>query len=96
MIAMQYSFVLLADYDMAIIDRRIRDKGPLLDGFPRPAHSYALHRCQKASTMSSSSRAMSCGGRARPAPTGRLSTSPDKSPTTRRPMPRATEQILNK
>lgn len=35
MIAMQYSFVLPADYDMAIIDRRIREKGPLLDGFPR-------------------------------------------------------------
>ena len=34
MIAMQYSFVLPADYNMAIIDRRIRDKGPLLDGFP--------------------------------------------------------------
>ena len=33
MIAMQYSFVLPADYDMAIIDRRIREKGPLLDGF---------------------------------------------------------------
>ncbi|PKR53989.1 DUF4865 family protein [Thalassospira marina] len=35
MIAMQYSFSLPADYDMEIIDRRIRDKGPLLDGFPR-------------------------------------------------------------
>ncbi|MBP2308216.1 DUF4865 family protein [Azospirillum melinis] len=35
MIAMQYSFVLPADYDMAIIDRRIREKGPLLDCFPR-------------------------------------------------------------
>ncbi len=35
MIAMQYSFSLPADYDMAIIDRRIREKGPLLDGFPR-------------------------------------------------------------
>jgi hypothetical protein len=35
MIAMQYSFVLPADYDMGIIDRRIREKGPLLDGFPR-------------------------------------------------------------
>lgn len=35
MIAMQYSFTLPADYDMTIIDRRIRDKGPLLDGFPR-------------------------------------------------------------
>jgi hypothetical protein len=35
MIAMQYGFTLPADYDMTIIDRRIRDKGPLLDGFPR-------------------------------------------------------------
>ena len=35
MIAMQYGFTLPADYDMSIIDRRIRDKGPLLDGFPR-------------------------------------------------------------
>jgi hypothetical protein len=34
MIAMQYSFTLPADYDMAIIDRRITEKGPLLDGFP--------------------------------------------------------------
>jgi hypothetical protein len=34
MIAMQYSFTLPADYDMSIIDRRIRDKGPLLDNFP--------------------------------------------------------------
>jgi hypothetical protein len=34
MIAMQYSFVLPADYDMTIIDRRIREKGPLLDNFP--------------------------------------------------------------
>lgn len=34
MIAMQYRFVLPADYDMQIIARRIRDKGPLLDGFP--------------------------------------------------------------
>ena len=35
MISMQYSFALPADYDMAIIDRRIHDRGPLLDGFPR-------------------------------------------------------------
>lgn len=35
MIAMQYGFTLPADYDMGIIDRRVRDKGPLLDGFPR-------------------------------------------------------------
>jgi hypothetical protein len=34
MIAMQYSFTLPADYDMSIIDRRIHDKGPMLDGFP--------------------------------------------------------------
>jgi len=34
MFAMQYSFVLPADYDMSIIHRRIRDKGPVLDGFP--------------------------------------------------------------
>ena len=34
MIAMQYGFTLPADYDMSIVDRRVRDKGPLLDGFP--------------------------------------------------------------
>jgi len=34
MIAMQYRFPLPADYDMAIIDRRIADKGHLTDGFP--------------------------------------------------------------
>jgi hypothetical protein len=34
MIAMQYRFRLPADYDMAIIDRRIADKGNLTDGFP--------------------------------------------------------------
>jgi hypothetical protein len=34
MLAMQYSFVLPADYDMGVIDRRIRDKGPMLDHFP--------------------------------------------------------------
>jgi uncharacterized protein DUF4865 len=34
MIAMQYNFVLPADYDMAIVDRRIEEKGPLLDNFP--------------------------------------------------------------
>lgn len=35
MLAMQYSFTLPADYDMDIIARRIRDKGPMLDGFPQ-------------------------------------------------------------
>ena len=34
MIAMQYNFPLPADYDMAIIDRRIREKGPQLDNLP--------------------------------------------------------------
>ena len=34
MIAMQYNFVLPADYDMGIVDRRIEEKGPLLDNFP--------------------------------------------------------------
>jgi hypothetical protein len=34
MIAMQYSFTLPADYDMAIIRRRIAEKGHLLDDFP--------------------------------------------------------------
>ncbi|MGO4449275.1 DUF4865 family protein [Phyllobacterium sp. TAF24] len=34
MIAMQYSFTLPADYDMGIIDRRIAEKGHLLDNFP--------------------------------------------------------------
>jgi hypothetical protein len=34
MIAMQYSFVLPADYDMSVIDRRIADKGQFTDGLP--------------------------------------------------------------
>ena len=34
MIAMQYGFTLPADYDMAIIRRRIAEKGQLLDDFP--------------------------------------------------------------
>lgn len=34
MIAMQYSFVLPADYDMAIIRERIATRGHLLDAFP--------------------------------------------------------------
>lgn len=42
MIAMQYGYTLPADYDMGIIDRRIRDKGPLLDGFPRLAYKAYL------------------------------------------------------
>ncbi|MEZ2127950.1 MULTISPECIES: DUF4865 family protein [unclassified Sinorhizobium] len=42
MIAMQYSFTLPADYDMDIIDRRIREKGPILDGFPNLAFKTYL------------------------------------------------------
>lgn len=34
MIAMQYSFTFPADYDMAVIDRRITEKGHLIDEFP--------------------------------------------------------------
>jgi hypothetical protein len=34
MLAMQYEIPLPADYDMAVIRRRIADKGHLLDGFP--------------------------------------------------------------
>ncbi|MBY4679126.1 DUF4865 family protein [Marinobacterium arenosum] len=34
MIAMQYRFVLPADYDMNIVRQRIRDKGHLLDQYP--------------------------------------------------------------
>lgn len=44
MIAMQYGFTLPADYDMAIIRRRIAEKGHLLDDFPRlcfKAYLYA-------------------------------------------------------
>lgn len=43
MIAMQYSIVLPADYDMAIIRRRIADKGHLLDDFPGLAFKAWLH-----------------------------------------------------
>ena len=35
MLAMQYGFVLPADYDMGIVRRRIAEKGHLLDQFPR-------------------------------------------------------------
>lgn len=34
MIAMQYGFVLPADYDMSIIDRRIAERGGFTDGLP--------------------------------------------------------------
>ncbi|USX26568.1 DUF4865 family protein [Oxalobacteraceae bacterium OTU3CINTB1] len=46
MIAMQYSFALPADYDMAIVRTRIATKGPLLDDLPGlvfKAYLYAEH-----------------------------------------------------
>jgi len=42
MIAMQYSFALPADYDMGIIDRRMRERGPGTDGFPHLAFKAYL------------------------------------------------------
>jgi heme-degrading monooxygenase HmoA len=43
MIAMQYSFVLPADYDMAIVRERIATKGPLLDNLPGLIFKAYLH-----------------------------------------------------
>jgi hypothetical protein len=43
MIAMQYSFVLPADYDMAIVRERIAAKGPLLDHLPGLVFKAYLH-----------------------------------------------------
>lgn len=43
MIAMQYSFVLPADYDMAIVRERIAVKGKLLDNLPGLAFKAYLH-----------------------------------------------------
>jgi hypothetical protein len=42
MIAMQYSFTLPADYDMAIIRRRIAEKGSMTDDFPHLAFKAYL------------------------------------------------------
>lgn len=46
MIAMQYSYTLPADYDMAIIRQRIASKGPLLDGLPGLAFKAYLYADQ--------------------------------------------------
>ena len=43
MIAMQYSFTLPADYDMAIIRRRIAEKGSMTDDFPHLAFKAYLN-----------------------------------------------------
>lgn len=53
MLAMQYSFVLPADYDMTIIDRRIRDKGPMLDHFPKLRFKAYLSARQKGGEVAS-------------------------------------------
>ncbi|MEP7454675.1 DUF4865 family protein [Phyllobacterium sp. SB3] len=52
MIAMQYSFTLPADYDMGIIDRRITEKGPLLDNFPNLAFKAYLTARREDETQS--------------------------------------------
>lgn len=45
MIAMQYSFVLPADYDMSIIERRVREKGHALDNHaPLSFKAYLVAR----------------------------------------------------
>lgn len=43
MLAMQYSFTLPADYDMAIIRRRISDNGHRMNGFPDLVFKAFLH-----------------------------------------------------
>jgi heme-degrading monooxygenase HmoA len=43
MIAMQYGFVLPADYDMALVRERIATKGPLLDDLPGLVFKAYLH-----------------------------------------------------
>jgi hypothetical protein len=47
MIAMQYSLVLPADYDMGIIERRIADRGHLTDGFPGLGFKAYLHAAKQ-------------------------------------------------
>jgi hypothetical protein len=47
MIAMQYSLVLPADYDMDVIDRRIADRGHVTDGFPGLAFKAYLRAAKQ-------------------------------------------------
>jgi hypothetical protein len=51
MIAMQYSFVLPADYDMAIVRERIAVKGKLLDNLPGLIFKAYLHAERGATAM---------------------------------------------
>lgn len=53
MIAMQYSFVLPADYDMNIIKQRIAAKGHLLDDFPGLIFKAYLTASKNAGTIDS-------------------------------------------
>jgi len=43
MLAMQYCFSLPADYDMAIVRRRISDNGHRMNGFPKLVFKAFLH-----------------------------------------------------
>jgi hypothetical protein len=64
MLAMQYRFVLPADYDMAIIRQRIHERGHLLDGFPiwngRPISGPNMMSGSRAA--STPMRRSTCGG----------------------------------
>lgn len=54
MLAMQYRFILPADYDMAIIRQRIRERGHLLDGFPHlewKAYLWSAHDVRQPDTL---------------------------------------------
>jgi hypothetical protein len=51
MIAMQYSFVLPADYDMAIIRQRIASKGHLLDDFDGLHFKAYLHAARDSASL---------------------------------------------
>ena len=53
MIAMQYSIVLPADYDMDIIDRRIAERGHLMDSFPGLAFKAYLQARKQSLSASS-------------------------------------------
>ena len=52
MIAMQYSITLPADYDMAIIRRRIAEKGHTLDDFPGLVFKAWLHASRDDAALS--------------------------------------------
>lgn len=53
MLAMQYSFILPADYDMSIIDRRVREKGAVLDHH-KPLRFKAYLSARKGDTKTGS------------------------------------------